>query len=46
MGGGSPARQILVEAGIHSRRRAMEELGVDDPDLEFERVRDEEKRMG
>ncbi len=29
--------QILVEAGIHSRRRAMEELGVDDPEGEFKR---------
>jgi hypothetical protein len=33
--------QILVEAGIHSRRRAMEELGVDDPESEFKRVREE-----
>lgn len=35
--------QILVEAGIHSRRRAMEELGVDDPEGEFERLRVERK---
>ena len=33
--------QILVETGIHSRRRAMEELGVDEPDVEFERMRGE-----
>jgi hypothetical protein len=33
--------QILVSAGIHSRRRAMEELGVDDPESEFKRVREE-----
>jgi len=34
--------QILVSAGIHSRRRAMEELGVDDPEGELQRVREEE----
>ena len=34
--------QILVGAGIHSRRRAMEELGIDDPEGELERVREEE----
>ncbi|MBA7596041.1 hypothetical protein ES703_03010 [subsurface metagenome] len=33
--------QILVEAGIHSRRRAMEELGVDDPEGEFKRWMEE-----
>ncbi len=33
--------QILVEAGIHSRRRAMTELGVDDPDAELQRCREE-----
>ncbi len=27
--------QILVQTGIHSRRRAMDELGVTDPDYEF-----------
>ena len=31
----------LVEAGLHSRRRAMEELGVDDPQGELERVLEE-----
>jgi len=35
--------QILVEAGIHSRRRAMEELGVDDPEGEFKRCMEEGK---
>jgi len=35
--------QILVEAGIHSRRRAMEELGVDDPEGEFKRWLEEGK---
>jgi len=33
--------QILVEAGIHSRRRAMTELGIDDPDAELQRCREE-----
>jgi hypothetical protein len=31
----------LVEAGIHSRRRAADELGVADPDVEFARWREE-----
>ncbi len=31
----------LVAAGIHSRRRAANELGVADPDSEFERWREE-----
>jgi hypothetical protein len=29
------AEQTLVQTGIHSRRRAMDELGVANPDLEF-----------
>jgi len=29
--------QILVQTGIHSRRRAMDELGIQDPQHEFER---------
>jgi hypothetical protein len=29
--------RALVAAGIHSRRRAADELGVEDPDLEFRR---------
>jgi hypothetical protein len=29
--------EILVGAGIHSRRRAMDELGIEDPDAEFNR---------
>ncbi len=33
--------QLLVEAGIHSRRRAMETLGVEDPEAELGRVREE-----
>ncbi|MPZ48346.1 MAG: phage portal protein [Dehalococcoidia bacterium] len=31
----------LVQAGIHSRRRAANELGVADPETEFERWREE-----
>jgi len=27
--------QVLVQTGIHSRRRAMDELGIQDPELEF-----------
>ncbi len=27
--------QILVQNGIHSRRRAMDEVGVKDPEMEF-----------
>ena len=34
-------QQTLVEAGIQSRRRAMENLGIDDPDAELERIRGE-----
>lgn len=33
----------LVAAGIHSRRRAADELGVADPEAEFERWREEAK---
>jgi len=29
--------QSLVQSGIHSRRRAMDELGVEDPEIEFDR---------
>lgn len=34
----------LVASGIHSRRRAASELGVEDPDAEFARWLDEEVR--
>jgi hypothetical protein len=33
--------QLLVNAGIHSRRTAMESLGVQDPDAEMRRVGEE-----
>ena len=29
--------QILIQNGIHSRRRAMDEVGVKDPEIEFNR---------
>jgi hypothetical protein len=32
----------LVASGIHSRRRAADEMGVEDPEVEFERWRQEE----
>ncbi len=34
-------QQTLVESGIQSRRRAMENLGIEDPDMELERIRGE-----
>ncbi|MDP2949727.1 MAG: phage portal protein [Chloroflexota bacterium] len=36
----------LVAAGIHSRRRAADELGVEDPETEFERWLAEEGQAG
>ncbi|MDZ4278726.1 MAG: phage portal protein [Dehalococcoidia bacterium] len=36
----------LVAAGIHSRRRAADELGVADPDAEFSRWLEEQERLG
>lgn len=30
------AEQTLVQTGIHSRRRAMDELGVENPEMEFQ----------
>lgn len=37
--------RALVAAGIHSRRRAADALGVEDPDAEFERWLAEEARV-
>ena len=34
-----------VGAGIHSRRRAMDELGMEDPDTEFEHWLEEEEKV-
>ena len=36
--------RALVQAGIHSRRRAADALGVEDPEGEFGRWLDEERR--
>ena len=36
--------QILVQAGIHSRRRAMDNLGVEDADAEYTRCLEEKRQ--
>ena len=38
--------RVLVQSGIHSRRRAADELGVEDPDQEFRRWLEEQKVVG
>jgi hypothetical protein len=37
--------QALVQTGIHSRRRAMDELGVKDPEYEFNRWLEERQTI-
>jgi len=37
--------QLLVQAGVHSRRTAMDEMGVQDPDEEFSRWLEERGRI-
>ncbi len=37
--------QVLVQGGIHSRRRAMGELGVNDPEAEFARWLEEREAI-
>ncbi len=37
--------QLLVMSGIHARRTAMNELGIRDPDVEFQRWLDERRRI-
>lgn len=37
--------EILIGAGVHSRRRAMDELGIEDPDAEFERWLEEQEKI-
>jgi len=39
------SEQAMIEAGIHSRRRAMTELGVADPETEFDHWLEEEGRL-
>jgi hypothetical protein len=38
--------RALVASGIHSRRRAADELGVEDPEGEFRRWLEEERAVG
>jgi len=37
--------QLLVQAGVHSRRTAMDELGIREPDQEFTRWLEERKKI-
>jgi hypothetical protein len=37
--------QLLVQAGIHSRRTAMDEMGIQNPDDEFQRWLDERRKI-
>ena len=37
--------QLLVQAGVHSRRTAMDEMGIQDPDEEFNRWLQERERI-
>ena len=37
--------RALVAAGIHSRRRAADELGVEDPELEWRRWLEEQRLL-
>ncbi len=39
------SEQTMIEAGIHSRRRAMTELGVSDPEAEFQSWLEEQGRV-
>jgi hypothetical protein len=37
--------QLLVQAGVHSRRTSMDEMGIQDPDQEFSRWLEERKKI-
>jgi hypothetical protein len=37
--------RVLVASGIHSRRRAADELGVEDPEGEYRRWLEEERAV-
>ncbi len=37
--------EILIGSGVHSRRRAMDELGIENPEAEFERWLQEEEKI-
>jgi len=41
----SQNEQLLVQAGVHSRRTAMDEMGIQDPDEEFNRWLEERGRI-
>jgi hypothetical protein len=41
----SQNEQLLVQAGVHSRRTAMDELGIKDPDEEFNRWLEEREKI-
>ena len=43
--GEAQQEQLLVQSGIHSRRTAMDNLGVRDPDLELDKWMDERRRI-
>jgi len=37
--------QLLVQAGVHSRRTAMDEMGIQDPEEEFNRWLEERAKI-
>jgi type IV secretory pathway protease TraF len=37
--------QVMVQGGIHSRRTAMDEVGIKDPDVEFSRWLEEREAI-
>jgi hypothetical protein len=37
--------QLMVQSGVHSRRTAMDQMGIRDPELEFEKWLEERKRI-
>ncbi len=39
------SEQILIQNGVHSRRRAMDEVGVKDPEMEFARWLEERETI-
>lgn len=39
------SEQLLVQTGIHSRRRAMDDMGIMDPEHEFDRWLEERQRI-
>jgi len=39
------SEQILIQNGVHSRRRAMDEIGVEDPEMEFNRWLEERESI-